>query len=89
MKKSRLSLNNLILKLEDEGLIDDYECSVLVEMINQNKELKAQHKCDVHNLDVMHVNFKEQYINCMKMIDDMKVLNNGYKNRKLQEGVVE
>ena len=38
--------------------------------------------CLEHNNNVMEQNFNQQYINCMRMLDDMKLINDTYKNRK-------
>ena len=34
------------------------------------------------DFNVMEQNFNQQYKNCMKLIDDMKLVNDTYKNRR-------
>ena len=41
--------------------------------------------CLEHNNNVMEQNFNQQYINCMKLLDDMKLINDTYKNRKIEQ----
>jgi uncharacterized protein YdeI (YjbR/CyaY-like superfamily) len=38
--------------------------------------------CLEHNNNVLEHNFENQYRNCMKLLDDMKLINDTYKNRR-------
>ena len=52
-------------------------------LMNYTKEQLVEYcMCLEHNNNVMEQNFNQQYINCMKMLDDMKLINDTYKNRR-------
>lgn len=51
-------------------------------LMNYTKEQLVDYcMCLEHNNNVMEQNFNQQYLNCMRLIDDMKLVNDAYKNR--------
>ena len=51
--------------------------------MNYTKEQLVDYcMCLEHNNNVMEQNFNQQYENCMKLLDDMKLVNDTYKNRR-------
>lgn len=51
-------------------------------LMNYTKEQLVDYcMCLEHNNNVMEQNFNQQYLNCMKLLDDMKLINDTYKNR--------
>lgn len=52
-------------------------------LMNYTKEQLVDYcMCLEHNNNVMEQNFNQKYRNCMQMLDDMKLLNDTYKNRR-------
>jgi hypothetical protein len=47
------------------------------------KEELAEHiVCLEHNYNVLYESFDNQYRNCLKILDDMKLINDTYSNAK-------
>ena len=58
-------------------------------LMSYTKECLVEYcMCLEHNNNVMEENFNRQYENCMKLLDDMKLVNDTYKNRK-KEGATD
>lgn len=51
------------------------------------RELVDYCMCLQHNNRAMEQNFNNQYHNCLKLLDDMKLVNDTYLNRH-KEGIV-
>ena len=52
-------------------------------LMNYTKEQLVDYiMCLEHNNNVLEQNFEQQYINCMRMLDDMKLVNDTYENRR-------
>lgn len=53
-------------------------------LMNYTKEQLVEHiMCLEHNNNVLEENFNRQYENCMKLLNDMNLINDTYKNRKI------
>ena len=52
-------------------------------LMNYTKEELVEYcMCLEHTNNVLEHNFENQYRNCMKLLDDMKLINDTYKNRR-------
>lgn len=59
-------------------------------LMNYTKEQLVEYcMCLEHNNNVMEQNFNQQYINCMKLLDNMKLINDTYKNRRKENFVTD
>ena len=52
-------------------------------LMKWTKEELAEHiVCLEHNYNVLYESFDNQYFNCLKLLDDMKMINDTYSNVK-------
>ena len=52
-------------------------------LMNYTKEQLVDYcMCLEHNNNVLEHNFNQQYKNCLKLLDDMKLVNDTYKNSR-------
>lgn len=52
-------------------------------LMNYTKKQLVEHcMCLEHNNNVLEQNFNQQYLNVLQLLDDMKLVNDTYKNRK-------
>ena len=55
-------------------------------LMGYSKEYLVEYcMCLEHNNNVLEQNFEQQYKNCMQLLDDMKLINDTYKNRRKEE----